>query len=40
MSNVNTLFTLIINIPLEGLMQAVTHYHKINHHRNIYYGFK
>ena len=34
MSNVNTLFTLNINIPLGDLMQANTH--KINHHRNIY----
>ena len=35
MSYVNTLFTLIINIPLWGLMQANTHYYKINHHHDI-----
>ena len=34
MSNVNTLFTHIINIPLGGLMQANAHYYKIN--SNIY----
>ena len=31
MSNVNTLFTLIINILLGGLMQANTHCYKIKH---------
>ena len=34
MSNVNTLFTLIINTL--GLMQANTHYYKTDHHWNIY----
>ena len=34
MSNVNTLFTLSINIPLGGLMQTNTQYYKINHYRN------
>ena len=38
MSYVNILFTFIINIRLRGLMQANTHYYKIYHHHNIYYG--
>ena len=37
MSYVNILFTLIISIPLWNLMQANTHYYKINTVHNIYY---
>ena len=33
MSNVNTLFSIIIHIPLGVLMRANPHYYKINHHR-------